>query len=76
MAIVACANCGQPTKGTRHTYTSSVKPVGYPNPAILCCRSGCCEPGLVWLTEDELDIYKIGTRVFRPWRNTVGIQVQ
>ena len=31
MAIIACQDCGRPTKGTRHVYALSVKPVGYPN---------------------------------------------
>jgi len=40
MVMVRCENCGAP-KGITHKYVASVKPVGYPNRAVLCCLRDC-----------------------------------
>lgn len=74
MAIICCEQCGAP-KGVSHRYVNAVQPEGYPNPAVLCCRGGCHNPGLVWLTETEQAGYISGERDMVPWGNCVKIKV-
>lgn len=61
MAMVYCEQHGAP-RGIRHQYVVNVKPVGYPNSAVLCCRRGCYKPGLVWLNEEDKANYDKGER--------------
>ena len=75
MAMVCCENCGAP-KGVTHQYVASVKPVGYPNPAVLCCRRGCHEPGSVWLNERDMLNYHAGERAIVIWGQSVKVQVE
>ena len=74
MAIVRCENCGAP-KGVTHQYVASVKPLGYPNRAVLCCRRGCHKAGLVWLNEEDKANYDAGEREIVIWGQSVKIQV-
>ena len=74
MAMVCCENCGAP-KGITHQYVASVKPLGYPNGAILCCRRGCHKPGLVWLNEEDKANYDTGERAIVIWGQSVKVQV-
>ena len=61
MAMVLCENCGPPTRAV-HQFLNSVEPVGYPNKAVICCRRGCSEPGLVCLNEIDEACYDKGER--------------
>ena len=61
--------------GRRHNYVIGVEPVGYPNPAILCCRRNCSEPGLVWLNERDMVNYDAGERAIVIWGQSVKVQV-
>ena len=74
MAMVCCENCGAP-KGITHQYVASVKPVGYPNRAALCCRKDCYNPGLVWLNEEHKANYDSGERTIVIWGQSVEVQV-
>jgi len=74
MAIVCCEQCGAP-RGKLHNYVASVKPLGYPNKAILCYRRGCHEPGLVWLNEIDQANYMSGEREIVIWGHAVKIRV-
>jgi hypothetical protein len=42
----------------------SVRPVGYPDTAIICGSLSCLEPGLIWLEPDEAEAYNRGKRTF------------
>lgn len=76
MAMVRCGNCGKPTQGAKRTYVFSVQPVGYPATAVICGRSGCVNPGLVWLEPKEDVAYKNnGQRIFSTPSNTAKIKV-
>ena len=44
MAMVCCEEHGAPV-GREHDYVMSVEPIGYPNPAVLCCRRNCLSQG-------------------------------
>ncbi len=64
MALVRCENCGLDHSRTTRNYVTKVKPVGYPNTAVICGLSKCRGPGLVWLEQDEFKEYENGERVF------------
>ena len=75
MAMVCCERHGAP-RGVTHTYGASVRPVGYPNPAVICCRGNCHNPGLVWLNEVDQDNYNNNhEREIIIWGMSVKIRV-
>jgi hypothetical protein len=63
MALVRCEHHGKP-KGRSVNYVRYVKPVGWPETAAICGRSGCEQPGLIWLSEVESRSYDRGNHVF------------
>jgi hypothetical protein len=75
MFTARCQSCGQPA-GTKNRYSHSVKPIGYPNEAVLCSTTGCSRPALVWLNDHYSAAYGGGERIFRPLGGKVAIRVQ
>jgi len=75
MALVRCDR-HRTTRGTKHTYVASLRPVGFPNTAAICGTPGCEEPGLVLLAQQELDDYKAGQRVFPIFTHSAKIRVE
>lgn len=67
MALVRCETCGVKPRGhgkyTRN-YVTHVFPVGHPLSAIICGKSTCMNPGLIWIEEKELKAYNNGQRIF------------
>lgn len=63
MAIAKCVDHGQPL-GTKRKYVKDVKPIGYPNPAVICNATNCEAPAMIWLDEDEARAYDNGQRLF------------
>jgi hypothetical protein len=65
MAIVRCQD--HPPRNTN--YAIAVKPVGYPETALICGRedSDHSEIGWVYLLPDEYEKYQSGRRVFGLW---------
>jgi hypothetical protein len=65
MAIVRCQD--HPPRNTN--YEIAVKPVGYPDTALICGRDGegHTESGWVFLRPEEYNEYQQGTRVFGLW---------
>ena len=65
MAIVRCQD--HPPKNTN--YEIAVKPVGYPDTALICGRDidDHIESGWVFLRPEEYEEYQAGERVFRLW---------
>ena len=65
MAIVRCQD--HPPRNTN--YTIAVKPVGYPETALICGREDGQhdEIGWVYLLPDEYEEYQEGRRVFGLW---------
>ncbi|MDL5360396.1 hypothetical protein [Halalkalicoccus sp. NIPERK01] len=65
MAIVRCQD--HPPRNTN--YTIAVKPVGYPETALICGRDDeqHDEIGWVYLLPDEYREYQDGKRVFGLW---------
>ena len=75
MAMVCCKDCGAP-RGVRHRYVISVRPIGYPNNAVICCRRDCHKPGLVWLNEEDKANYDAGEREVVIWGQSVNMKVE
>jgi hypothetical protein len=65
MAIVRCDQCGIKFSRAKRNYVTKVKPIGYPNTALICGLLKCENPGLVWLEEHEFEEYNKGQRIFR-----------
>jgi hypothetical protein len=65
MAIVRCQD--HPPRNTN--YSIAVKPVGYPETALICGRENSDheEIGWVYLLPDEHKEYQAGKRVFGLW---------
>jgi hypothetical protein len=74
MAIVRCAT--HSPKGRTRDYVLSVKPVGYPDTAMVCGSKTCQAPGLVWLEADERAAYDRGERVFQSFTATMKMRVE
>ena len=75
MAIAKCESCGRPA-GSKRQYVQPVKPLGFPDSAVLCNSSGCLKPALLWLDHDEVAQYQRGERIFTPITGAIKIRVQ
>ncbi|MEA1960681.1 MAG: hypothetical protein U9N81_05245 [Bacillota bacterium] len=65
MALCRCLiNHGWP-KGHKKDYVAYVRPIGYPETALICGRPECNRSGVIWLDEDEAQDYMEGQRVFQ-----------
>lgn len=75
MALVRC-DMHRRWRGIKHRYVGNVRPVGFPQTAVICGRPVCEEPGLVWLTQRELDAYQGGQRVFPIFTHSAKVKVE
>jgi len=76
MAIVRCKKCGLDTTRTKHSYhPDTVLPVGYPDTAVICGKSGCKNPGEVYLEDMEYAEYQKGQRFFQVKTYTIKVKV-
>ena len=74
MAIVRCEIHPVKLAQATNKYARRVKPLGYPVTAAICGTKNCCEPGLIWLTEEELSAYNRGERCFGVKTFTVKVR--
>jgi hypothetical protein len=51
------------------------KPIGYPHTSSICGIRGCTKPGFVWLTDEELQAFNEGERLYRVKTYTVKVRV-
>ena len=74
MAIVRCE--AHPVKLDQATniYVNRATPIGYPDTAVICGIGSCTEPGLIWLTKEEMDSYNKRERYFRVKTYTVKVK--
>lgn len=72
MAIIRCKH-HEPTGRTRR-YVTAVKPVGYPETALVCGSVSCVAPGFIWLEEPEKAAYDRGERVFKSFTATMKVR--
>ncbi len=63
MIRARCERCGPP-KGRVRNYVRSEKPLGYPNPAVVCYMRQCSNPALIWLDDVAATAYDKGQRLF------------
>lgn len=49
---------------TKIAIAGAVRPLGYPETALICGSEGCREPAYIWLETDEMAAYEAGERVF------------
>ena len=73
MAIVRCDT--HTPKGRTRLYVATVKPVGYPETAMVCGSKTCTALGLVWLETDEKSAYDKGERIFQAFTATMKMRV-
>jgi hypothetical protein len=73
LAIVRCEH-HEPV-GRSRNYVAKVKPIGYPDTAMVCGSKWCLQPGLVWLEMDEHEAYKLGERVFEAFTASMKMRV-
>lgn len=45
-------------------YCKTVDPIGYPDGALICSKTGCDEPGLLYLNKQEVEQFSSGVRTF------------
>lgn len=77
MALARCSTHGCPKGRGGNIYRHEpVKPVGYPETAAMCGRSGCEKPALIWLLENEYVRYEQGERVFDFSSKAVRVRVE
>jgi hypothetical protein len=62
MALCRCLEKHSQPKGRKNLYICYVKPVGHPNSGLIC--GNCDNPGVIWLTKDEAQLYDKGQRIF------------
>jgi len=74
MAIVRCNKHPVRLDLATNKYVRRAEPLGYPNAAAICGIVQCEEPGLVWLTNEELDQFNKGERYFRVKTFTVKVR--
>jgi hypothetical protein len=76
MALVRCEDHFPEDGGRGNDYVAAVEPVGYPETAAVCGRSGDNTPGYLLLDEAEYEQFKHGQRSFEPHTNAVHIRVK
>ncbi len=74
MALVRCKD--HRPKGRTADYVRAVNPLGNSETAAICGSTGCENPGLVWLTDEESHAYEDGQRIFEFATNVTKIKVE
>ncbi len=75
MALCRCKEMHANPEGRTNPYVVSFKPIGYPNTSSICGRTNCENNGLIWLTQNELDLYNQGIRIFKYSNNNSKVKV-
>lgn len=75
MALSRCKQHGNPNGRNGNEYLENVEPIGYPNTSTICGRVNCNNSGLIWLTQNEFNLYNQGIRVFSYSNNTTKVKV-
>jgi len=65
LALCRCLMNHSWPKGHKKDYVGYVKPVGYPDTALICGRPECSRPAVIWLDEEEVQNYRDGVRIFQ-----------
>lgn len=77
MLIALCESHGPPKGRVRKYVKQPVRPVRFPNPAVLCRRKNCEDEALIWLDEQDWQAYQEDhQRVFEPIGPGVKIRME
>ncbi len=74
MALARCDN--HPSQGTKKIYVASQLPIGYPNSAVICGRKECFGNAKIYLTQEEINEYRQGQRIFSYDSSAAKVRVQ
>lgn len=74
MAFARCEN--HSSRGTKKSYVTFQIPIGYPNSAVICGRKECHVNVKVYLTQEEVNEYRQGQRIFSYDSNVAKVRVQ
>ncbi len=72
MAIMRCET--HKPHGRTRSYVASVKPIGYPETALVCGSTTCNAPAFIWLEREEDAAYKQGVRIFKSFTDTMKVR--
>ncbi len=72
MAIMRCKR--HTPKGRIKEYCAAVKPVGYPDTALICGSTHCQEPAFIWLEGPEKASYDRGDRTFKAFTPSMKVR--
>ena len=64
MVLCRCEKLHSWPKGKKKDYIAFVEPVGYPNTSIICGLTGCHNPAVIWIEEEDVHEYNKGRRIF------------
>ena len=80
MAIAVLCRCEihAPSSKKLHRYTHRAEPMGFPDTSSICGRwqIGCQNPGYIYMTDDAVDAFKKGKRIFRYATNVSQVQLK
>lgn len=74
MALCRCLEKHKWPKGINKEYIAYVKPIGYPNTALICGRKGCENPAVIWLERNDIKNYHEGQRIFKGQTNVLKMK--
>lgn len=72
MAVMRCR--AHAPQGRTRDYVAAVKPVGFPNSALVCGSKRCEEPAFIWLEGAEKVDYDSGRRIFSAFTDTMKVR--
>lgn len=73
MALCRCKE-HKPRRG-RHQQ-GPINPIGYPLTSSICGNRNCNNPGVIWLSLEELESYGLGFRIFTFDSNCAKVAVE
>ena len=76
MALCRCKEKHSNPKGKNENYIDSVQPIGYPKTSSICGRKGCKNPGLIWLTSKEYELWSKGESFFTYASSVSRVEVE
>ena len=74
MAIMRCE--AHEPHGRERGYVRHVKPVGYPETALVCGSTTCTNPAFIWLEQDEARAFDRGERIFKSFTATMKVRAE
>ena len=73
MALCRCKE-HKPRRGGHQQ--GPVLPIGYPQTSSICGLPNCKNPGVIWLSVEEMELYGLGSRIFTFDHNCSKVAVE